>query len=160
MTRRLTHNITFDLGTIKVRMTGTTLVEDVEEAQKPKPRNRLPTSPEALFVASLFNRKPTTEWSDREIDAYSKVKQHLTAENMDLIGAYYKAQRSHGDGIHRRDLLTFLNNLPGEIDRAKAPASKINGHKPTTPDRNAGTLNEGRGSQYRDAGRIRPATES
>jgi len=23
------------------------------------------------------------------------------------------------DGRHRRDLLTFLNNLPGEIDRAK-----------------------------------------
>jgi hypothetical protein len=28
------------------------------------------------------------------------------------------------DGRHRRDLLTFLNNLPGEIDRAREWESK------------------------------------
>lgn len=44
----------------------------------------------------------------------------MTAD-LDLIERYYAAERRKDDkGIHRRDLQTFLNNYPSELDRAHA----------------------------------------
>lgn len=124
--KKLTHSLTLSIGTLTLKLTGTTLVEDVgpnvEPSAAPKPRkDNRPTSQEALWCAALFKRSPQTEWSDKEIGAYVKHKALLTPENRALLQAYYEAERAKGEqGVHRRDLQTFLNNLPGEADRAKA----------------------------------------
>lgn len=36
-----------------------------------------------------------------------------------MIERYYKHERARG-GYHRRDIATFLNHYPGELDRARA----------------------------------------
>ncbi len=46
--------------------------------------------------------------------------QVLTDSALELIGRYYVYQRKRENGIHRRDLYTFLNNFAGELDRAQA----------------------------------------
>lgn len=82
-----------------------------------------PSTQNALRVAALFNRRPTTPWSEKEIKVYKKlVKDALLIEdNMEVIERYYVYERRKGDkGIHRRDLYTFLNNFSGELDRARA----------------------------------------
>lgn len=86
-----------------------------------KPDKRLPTTEIPIRIANLFNRKLTTPWSDSEFNAFKKVRKQVTAEDMTMIEAYYAAERAKGkDGIHRRDLKVFVNNLLGEIDRARA----------------------------------------
>lgn len=78
-----------------------------------------PETEEGKRVAKLFNRRESTEWSDKEIKAFRKAK--VTLEGMDAIEPYYAAERAKGeDGRQRRDLMTFLNNFGGEWDRAKA----------------------------------------
>lgn len=154
--KKLTHNLLFEFGSLKVKVTGTSLIEDVEPP-KPKPDNK-PTSPQAMWVASLFRRSPQTAWTDKEIGSYVKHRALLTPENMQKLQAYHQREEKKGEaGNHRRDLGTFLNNLPGELDRANLP--QINGsHRHSTPEspRNAGTLNEGRSAQYAQAAK-RPA---
>lgn len=156
--KRIKHDLTLEVAGFKVRITGTSTIERVE----PKPKEkRIPQSPEAIFVASLFNRQPTTEWSEKEVKAFSDAKVHLTADNMDLIGVYYKSQRSQKEGIHRRDLLTFLNNLGGECDRARAAKlqpSHFNGtHRQPASEstRSLGTKNEGVAASYAGVGKVR-----
>ncbi len=46
--------------------------------------------------------------------------QVMSNESLELIGRYYVYQRKKENGIHRRDLYTFLNNFAGELDRAQA----------------------------------------
>jgi hypothetical protein len=46
--------------------------------------------------------------------------QVLSDSALELIGRYYVYQRKKENGIHRRDLYTFLNNFAGELDRAQA----------------------------------------
>ena len=73
-------------------------------------------------IATLFGRRNTTAWSEKEVRRYKVLVKdgYLTNEDMDLIERYYAFQRRKGDkGIHRRDLYTFLNNFPGELDRAR-----------------------------------------
>ncbi len=49
----------------------------------------------------------------------------IALESLDLIERYYAVERAKGDeGIHRRDMLTFLNNFTGELDRANAVKAK------------------------------------
>ncbi len=72
---------------------------------------------------------PDEEWSDVEIALYRKVK-CLTLENIAMIARYYKSERAKGsEGIHRRDFTTFLRNCSGELDRARAFASRKVSHK-------------------------------
>lgn len=101
-------------------------------------RDLKPTTPEALRVASLFHRRASTEWSEKEISAYKKAK--LTAEDLEILEPYYASEQAKGeDGRQRRDLLTFLNNAPGEVDRARAWAAQspksngIHAHRPKLP---------------------------
>lgn len=78
-----------------------------------------PSTPEALALASLFNRKPTTEWSAKEVVAFKTAKP--TQDELSSISRYYERERAKGkDGHHRRDMSTFLNNYRGEVDRAVA----------------------------------------
>lgn len=82
--------------------------------------SRLPTSREAVAIAELYSRRLTTEWSEKEIKAY-KALHPIDPSELELVIAYTQAQMAKGDkGIHRRDILTFLNNFRGEVDRARA----------------------------------------
>lgn len=92
-----------------------------EAAAKKNAHDVLPTTPEAKTIAAMFNRKESTAWSAKEIEAYRGLVRAglLTPENLELLGRYYAAERAKGDdGFHRRDLATFLNNFTGELDRA------------------------------------------
>jgi len=84
-----------------------------------KPKDNLPTNPYALKVAELFRRKPTTPWSAKEIRAFKSIPKDALAE-LDAVIRYTRSEMAKGDnGRHRRDLLTFLNNFQGELDRAR-----------------------------------------
>jgi len=102
-----------------------------------------PKSPMALRIGALFRRRPDTRWSEKEIRSFKAHAGLLTETDLDRIERYYAAERAKGDdGIHRRDLLTFLNNLPGELDRASArfPEKKERGAEPTDWPRAARAL--------------------
>lgn len=83
---------------------------------------KIPTTPLARRIAALVKRRPTTPWGDRELSQYKKLFKagcfdHLA--DLELLEQFYTFQHKRGDdGIHRRDLLTLLNNWPGEIDKA------------------------------------------
>lgn len=84
----------------------------------------VPTTRTAQRIATLFNRRLTTPWSVAEIKSF-KACGNVTDAELELIEKYYASERAKGElGIHRRDLCTFLNNWRGELDRARAFASK------------------------------------
>jgi hypothetical protein len=99
------------------------------EAKSPKPR--IPTSPEAKTIAELYGRRPTTAWSDKEVRALKAILP-VDPEDLALVARYTKAEMAKGEnGRHRRDLATFLNNFPGELDRARNRSPETNGsHQP------------------------------
>lgn len=84
----------------------------------------VPTTRTAQRIATLFNRRLTTPWSVAEIKSFKACGNIADAE-LELVEKYYASERAKGElGIHRRDLCTFLNNWRGELDRARAFASK------------------------------------
>ena len=85
---------------------------------------RVPTTEAAKRIATLFGRKLTTEWSEREIRAFKNCG-NIEPADMAAIESYYASERAKGEkGLHRRDLGTFLNNFAGELDRARARMPK------------------------------------
>jgi hypothetical protein len=66
----------------------------------------------------MFHRKPSTPWSEKEIRRFKTLM--IAVGDLELIERYYVYQRKRENGIHRRDLYTFLNNFSGELDRARA----------------------------------------
>jgi hypothetical protein len=79
-----------------------------------------------LRIGAIFSRRPSTAWSLKEQRAFEAHARSLTEAELQELERYYAAERGKGDeGIHRRDLLTFLNNLPGERDRASAHAKNV-----------------------------------
>ncbi len=136
----------------------------VKGEKKPKvadPELLLPTTENAQRVATLFRRKLTTPWSAKEVRAY-KAAGAITPDELTLLEEYYAAQRAMGhEGIHRRDLPTFLNNFRGEVDRAVEWKEQQTNPKPTharsqrpTPQnpRVSETLN--RNGRYAGAGMV------
>ena len=127
-----------------------------EGASKGK-KDNLPTSEKAKRLATMFGRKLTTEWSDKEISAFKKIAKQ-PEEDFDLVEALYKSDYE----FLRHDLQTFLNNFTGEVDKArKWKAGKLNGtSRPTSNPRVTGTANANMCQQYSGIGRIegeRPA---
>ncbi len=118
----------------------------------------LPTSIPAIRIAHLFKRRLTTPWSEKEVRAFKKLHP-LDLDELTLVEGYYEAERAKGDdGIHRRDMLTFLNNFPGEVDRARQaqnsrPATREKHANSQTGrssvNRNEGNSNANVASQYR-----------
>jgi hypothetical protein len=100
--------------------------EEGNGKEPPTPRGGSAATPETAEgkrVAALFRRKETTAWAKQEIRLFRTLvkSRMMTAENLDTLERYYAAERAKGDdGIHRRDLKTFLNNFAGELDRANA----------------------------------------
>jgi len=61
-----------------------------------------------------FNRRDSTPWSDKELKSYKTVK-NASEEDLSALETRYLA----GGAYLRQDVLTLLNNWPGEIDRAR-----------------------------------------
>lgn len=84
--------------------------------------SRVPTSEPAKRIAAIFHRKLTTAWTEKEVKQFrvlAKDKCFDDLTDLATVERYYFAQRKMGDrGVHRRDLITFLNNFQGELDRA------------------------------------------
>ncbi len=83
----------------------------------------IPTTEIAKRISSLFARRLSTAWSEKEVRRFKILVKEgiLSLDDLELIERYYAFQRRRGDsGIHRRDLYTFLNNFSGELDRARA----------------------------------------
>lgn len=90
---------------------------------KERDSKNLPTSPEAIRISQLYGRRLTTKWSDKEIRAFKAIGP-INADDLEIVCAYTEAEKAKGEnGRQRRDLLTFLNNFTGEVDRAKAAPS-------------------------------------
>ncbi len=82
----------------------------------------IPSTDTAKRISTLFKRRLDTHWSEKEVKRYRQLvkDQVMSDEALELIGRYYVYQRKKENGIHRRDLYTFLNNFAGELDRAQA----------------------------------------
>lgn len=98
---------------------------------------KTPESSESKKIAALYRRKSSTPWSPKEIKAVKSLLPFDT-EELDLVCEYTQSQMEQGEGgVHRRDLLTFLNNYRGEVDRArvwkdKPRGNRTNGHRAET----------------------------
>lgn len=86
----------------------------------------------------LYRRRESTRWSDREVRAMRKIWP-VSEDDLRLIEAYYTAAISPDKDIRRRDLLTLLNNWPGEVDRARNYLSRAESAS-SAPSRGANTL--------------------
>lgn len=103
----------------------------VPEKAKAKKAGNFPTTTQALRIAAIFARRPTTAWSDKEVAAFKSLLP-IHDDDLALVERFYAAERAKGDdGRERRDLITFLNNFAGESDKAKRAG--FNTAKPTTP---------------------------
>jgi hypothetical protein len=79
-------------------------------------------SPLGRRIASWFNRRETTKWSERELRKLREVEAlKPSEEDIALLEKRYVSKEPY----IRQDIETLLNNWNGEIDRAKA---KTNGH--------------------------------
>jgi hypothetical protein len=68
-------------------------------------------------INSIFGRRPTTRWSNKEQASYCSVE--ITDEDLQLVVSYYKSEKSNPDNRLRTSILTLLNNWAGEVDRAR-----------------------------------------
>jgi uncharacterized protein YdaU (DUF1376 family) len=97
-----------------------------------KASGKIPTTTQSKRIAAIFHRRESTPWTDKEIRAYKKIG-IVPEDDLAALEAYYAANwpADRDRNILRHDLLTFLNNLPGEIGRAHASTQK----KPKTDPR-------------------------
>lgn len=87
------------------------------------------------IVGGWYGRKPTTQWSARELAAFKKLKLKK-GDDFDLMTRFYGRSRpgTVKDDYRRRDVLTLLNNWTGELDRARqweAENPHLSGQKDT-----------------------------
>lgn len=110
----------------------------------------LPKGPASLLIAAHFKRRPTTHWSPKECNVLKRLAttEHRfddNCEELKLVLRYQKFERRKGrNGIHRRDLYTFLNNYGGERDRAVEWDSARNARQ--RPPRQAGSRTDATGA--------------
>jgi len=78
-----------------------------------------------LRVGAMIRRRPTTQWSTKEIKALKEIFDFNTPEE-DLVAL--EARYQSDDKYLRRELMTLLNNWNGEIDKSRStPPSGNNG---------------------------------
>jgi len=70
-----------------------------------------------LRVGAMVRRRPTTQWSTKEIKALKEVFDFNTPEE-DLVAL--EARYQSNDPYLRRELMTLLNNWNGEIDKVRS----------------------------------------
>jgi hypothetical protein len=92
------------------------------EKKVKKASSNIPTCEPAIRIATLYRRRLTTAWGDKEVKAFKKL-QPIDMEELSLVEEYVASERekeARGEkAIHRKDLQTFLNNYRGEVDRAR-----------------------------------------
>ena len=79
-----------------------------------------------LEVGSWFGRRPSTQWSTKELKAWNALELETITEGIELLKPAYLAKTGEAVKYRRRDLQTLLNNWTGEIDRWRnwqAPAA-------------------------------------
>jgi hypothetical protein len=81
---------------------------------------------------AIFSRHDTTRWSDREVRAMRRLWP-ISDEDMALVEAYYRAPIQNDRDYRRHDLLTLLNNWPGELDRARKVLAELPAHSASNP---------------------------
>lgn len=90
------------------------------ERGKRKPNPLLPTSPTALRLSALFNRRPSTAWDLDEVKKFKEIGEQVTDESLSQVEAFYRSERAKGaEGHHRRRLAQLLNHFQGEVDKAR-----------------------------------------
>jgi hypothetical protein len=83
-----------------------------------------------LRIGSWFGRRPTTNWSTKELRALKDVLALDTApEDIDALEVRYNS----GNPYLRKDPVTLLNNWNTEIDRAKQPATQTDSANANDP---------------------------
>jgi len=84
-----------------------------------KPSKLLPTTDQSKRIAAILRRRVTTPWTDKEVRAYKKIG-IIPEEDLKALEAYYAENWPPAMGVNqlRHDLLTLLNNFPGEVGRA------------------------------------------
>ena len=70
-----------------------------------------------LRVGAMIRRRPTTQWSTKEIKALKEIFDFSTPEE-DLVAL--EARYQSDDKYLRRELMTLLNNWNGEIDKSRS----------------------------------------
>jgi hypothetical protein len=81
---------------------------------------RLPRCEHALRLAAIFKRPATTEWTANETKTLRRTGK-IEEADLQVLEKYYAAhyppdiKRNH----LRHDLVTLLENLRGEVDRAQ-----------------------------------------
>ena len=71
----------------------------------------------AMVVGGIFGRRPGTAWCEKEVVQFRKYVMPMPQEDLDLLVWYYEQP---GLEFRRQELKTLLNNLPGELDKARA----------------------------------------
>lgn len=104
------------------------------------PQKQLDESVEKLKqkISSWFRRRPSTQWSDKELKSLKLVcAAGVEDEDLKIMEEYYTSQCQ----FLRRDIPTLLNNWNGELDRARK-RDWINDGKPISRDTNPTRKNE------------------
>ena len=65
----------------------------------------------------MVRRRPTTQWSTKEIKALKEIFDFNTPEE-DLVAL--EARYQSNDPYLRRELMTLLNNWNGEVDKVRS----------------------------------------
>lgn len=90
-----------------------------------KNSSRLPTTLQSKRVATIFHRRHDTAWTAKEVAAYKELGT-IPEDDLAAVERYYAANwpPQRDKNVLRHDLLTFLNNFPGELGRAQASPLK------------------------------------
>lgn len=91
--------------------------------RKPKSQRVFENTPLMIRIGSWFRRKPTNLWTLEEKAALDRMGD-LPADEIVEMEAFYKAPPNDKD-FPRHDLITLLNNWPGELDKARRRQARI-----------------------------------
>lgn len=71
-----------------------------------------------ICALKTFNRRASTLWTEREMKGLRRILD-TPEKDVQVIEWYYGRDIPEATDWRRRDILTLLNNWPGEVDRAK-----------------------------------------
>jgi len=94
------------------------LVAGQSKPPKPPKANNWHPTPTQQRLNRFFNRRDGTKWSDKELKALKDLGD-IDEGDFAVMEAYYTMRIPEKTDYRRRDMLTLLNNWPGELDRAK-----------------------------------------
>ena len=85
----------------------------------------IPSTTQSKRIAMVFRRRLTTAWTKNEIAAYKKLGT-IPEDDLAAVERYYSElwPPDREKNILRHDLVTFLRNFQGEVDRAHSYGRK------------------------------------